>query len=58
MDDIAIMEMIFSELGVGDDHDDEWGCEYDEDDVIDETGSVGFTLDVDFDEYDDDYGWY
>jgi hypothetical protein len=67
---MAIMERIFADLGHGFDSEDEWGCE-DEDDLAFfesgsvggffdsgfESGSVGFSLDLDWDELEYNYGW-
>jgi hypothetical protein len=70
LDEMAIMERIFADLGRGFDSEDEWRCE-DDDDVDEraffesgsvgglgfETDDIGFALDLDWDELEYNYGW-
>jgi E3 ubiquitin-protein ligase makorin len=57
-EEIAMMEAIFNSMGGGYGSDDDWGCE-DEDFAFFESSSIGFGYghDLDFDEFDHNYGW-
>ena len=59
LEDMVLMERIFNEFGDGYDSDDGWGCEDEEDLVFFESGFVGFPFgaDLDFSEFDVNYGW-
>lgn len=59
LEEMALMERIFNDFGGGYDSDGEWGCEDEEDLAFFESGSIGFAfgLDLDFDEFEHNYGW-